>query len=272
MGKFKEIIRIILAISMFVLMALLVNKYLNGYRLEEKHLEGKGTKDVPYQITCVEDLIWLRDKVNSGTNFESVFFLQTCDLDLENMPWEPIGIYGTDRYFYGVYDGGGYTISNLYIPSSLNIACPALFGQLGGQVLNLGIESGYIEGDFAGSIASHCVGENAAIINCYNKANIIGRKRAGGICDNFSKGSVINCANIGEIESPISGGIVSYSGKNLINVYSYDDAYNENFTGSYIQLNDGNAYDNFKDFLSDGVRVINEYKMFEYGYLKIWNR
>lgn len=268
----KHFIRFFLSFAMFVLMTLVVYKFCSGYSVGDNEMEGQGTKNDPYLVSCVDDLIYLRDKVNSGDKFESVYFLQICDIDLENVLWEPIGIAGTGRYFFGVYDGGGHSIKNINIPAELNVSCPGMFGQLGGQVVNLGIESGYIEGDFAGSIASHSIGEKAAIINCWNNATIVGKKRAGGICDNFSGGSIINCANLSSVQAPISGNIVSYSAKNLINVYNCLDMYNEFFSGSYIQLNESSDYEDFILFLNDGIQKINEYKMFEYGYLKLWDR
>ncbi|MCD7842427.1 MAG: hypothetical protein LUG56_08175, partial [Lachnospiraceae bacterium] len=166
---------------------------------QEFSFSGEGTKDSPYLIQSVEDLCEFRDLVNEGEEFQACYFYQTENLDLSGIDWIPIGIYESGHYFYGVYDGGGHYLENLYsINQYENLdedeaSYPGLFGQLAGIVLNLGIESGRIEGTHCGSIASHAVsGTSPYIINCYNKADVKG-VRAGGIADNFSSGTIINC-------------------------------------------------------------------------------
>lgn len=150
---------------------------------------GKGTKEEPYQICSVEDLVNFRDLVNSGEDFKGKYIEQIENIDLSSIKnWIPIGIYGNDSYFNGTYNGTGHKIFNLNISSNENVG---LFGLLGGTVINLVIESGMIKGACVGSIASHSAsGSNAYIINCYNKASLNGT-RAGGIADNFSSGYIV---------------------------------------------------------------------------------
>lgn len=176
--------------------------------------DGCGTINEPFLIQNTEDVVMLSKKVNAGEKFEGRYFLQTTDIDLNGVNFESIGKYGTDNVFCGIYDGGGYSISNLHTVIEDKKASEtnnnALFGQLGGTVINLGIENGVVEGDYCGSIASHAYGSNAKIVNCYNKATVRG-KRAGGIADNFN-GMIIGCWTDCKLEGDMTGGIVSYNG------------------------------------------------------------
>lgn len=161
-------------------------------------LLGSGTKDDPYVIADYEDLSHFRDLVNIGYTFEGCWVVQTSDIAMETDDWIPIGIYGTENYFWGVYDGAGHTISNIRIQNHQagDLDNSGLFGQLGGIVANLGIENGLIEGNCSGGIASHSAGKTytAGIVNCYSKVDIKAQ-RAGGIADNFDFGKIIACWN-----------------------------------------------------------------------------
>lgn len=202
---------------------------------------GDGTLENPYLITTADDIACFRDLVNEGMDFQDHYFYQTNDIDLLDIPWTPIGIYGLGNYFLGTYNGGGHVIENLRIeivedPESLGLNNQGLFGQLGGVVLNLGIESGSIAGSCVGSIASHSAsGSNPYIINCYSRAQLSGF-RAGGIVDNFSGGTVVNCwydsAQRG-LEGQYTGTIASYAGL-LIDCFGQDDVDATDFIGEQI--------------------------------------
>lgn len=173
---------------------------------EETQLRGGGIKYNPYLISSYEDLVILRDMVDGGNNLGGVYFRQTADISFpDGINWNPIG--SLDAPFAGVYEGNGHTLSNVY-SEDLNAS---IFSLLAGEVRNLGIESGYFHGNCVGSIASHGT-ETAKIINCYNKADVSGDARAGGITDNF-QGLVMFCWNFGNVmgtnESVITAGIIS---------------------------------------------------------------
>jgi hypothetical protein len=234
---------------------------------------GSGSLEDPFIINSLEDLIALRDSVNSGTSFEGFNFLQTSNIDLgKSNLWIPIGEFGSGNYFYGTYDGGSNQIINLNFGSCkiINSNNGGLFGTLGGQVLNLGIESGRIEGDYVGSIASHSIGDRAAIINCYNKATIIGSGRAGGICDNFTGGSVINCINYGNVSAAESAQIISYNADYCLNVFPIENAVNANYRGilaNYISSNDVD----YRDFLNKGIEYLHSADILPESELKYWS-
>lgn len=205
------------------------------YKGEYSQFEGKGTLDSPYLIQDVDDLKNFRDLVNEGNPFENSYFYQSADIDLDGEDWTPIGIFGSNNYFAGIYDGGAHCIQNLmvtnkeeYTPSN-----GGFFGFLDGTVKNLGIESGEITGDYVGAITSHGT-SRVLILNCYNRASVSGTGRAGGICDNISGGAVINCVNYGQVSAPVFAQIVSYDAKYLLGVYPEENAFSDIFSGIYI--------------------------------------
>lgn len=181
--------------------------------------KGEGTQYDPYLITSYEDICGLRDMVDKGNTFAGVYFRQKADLIFPNgTVWDPIGDLLTGLAFCGEYDGNGHTIANIYCEYSH----AGLFSLLGGTVRNLGIESGIFKGDYIGSITSHGTGE-AKIINCFNKADVIGKWRAGGICDNCP-GQVFFCVNLGSVQGEnvgaVTAGICSYGNPQI--AYCYD--------------------------------------------------
>ncbi len=201
-----------------------------------EHFKGSGTEEDPYRIESRGDLNYFRDMVNLGNDMEGLYFLQTKDIDLKNKEWKPIGIDLSEKYFKGIYDGGCHTVKNINIIGRFTLGPRnvALFGFLQGTVKNLGIESGIISGGYIGSIASHGNGD-ALILNCYNKANIKGGGRAGGIIDHFSGGTVMCCVNEGKLSAPITADICSFTVGNL---WATDDENNitENFAGNFHEL------------------------------------
>ena len=180
---------------------------------EQYGFEGNGTYENPYLINTADDLIKFSDAVNNGNPFLDQYFLQTCDIDLTSCEnFTPVGTLDSGCMFRGVYDGGGHRLYNLKISGyGMENSFVGLFGRLGGVVMNLGIESGRISGDYVGSFASTDGSNDAMIINCYNRANLYGMIRCGGIADNFSSGRILGCANYGHLSGNVTAQIVSYN-------------------------------------------------------------
>ena len=186
----------------------------------ETSLMGSGDKTDPYIISCAEELLLFAEQVNSGTSFKGRYVVQTEDIDLQGINWPTIGMFGTNHYFEGIYDGEGHCINNLTVNVGGN---NSFFGQLGGIVMNLGITNGTIYGACIGGIASHTSTDRAVIINCFNKATVEG-VRAGGIADNFN-GTIANCLTDCSLivpEDGALGGIVSYDAMSIYNCYSIE--------------------------------------------------
>lgn len=66
------------------------------------------------EISTKDDLIALQDI----TNFEKKYYILTDDIDMEYYEWTPLGT--PDNYFYGAFNGNGYTISNMRITQTLS--------------------------------------------------------------------------------------------------------------------------------------------------------
>ena len=84
--------------------------------------EGTGDPDTPYLISSAEELAWFRTQVNNGDSTICAKLIK--DIDLNNMPWLPIGgdatagpnITGDGHHpFRGVFDGNSHTISGFNI-------------------------------------------------------------------------------------------------------------------------------------------------------------
>lgn len=97
-------------------------------------------------IRTAEDLKRFADDVNSGP--QNLNALQTADIDLGGIDnWKPIGMqnYGDLRSFTGIYNGNGYTISNLKISNTQNGSAAGLFGVTDGDALLTGIHLRKVE-------------------------------------------------------------------------------------------------------------------------------
>ena len=82
---------------------------------------GSGTKDDPWQIATPQQLAYLAQQVNTGTDFSlGKYFRLTADIDLSSHDWTPIGQIDpatgfpkAGGFFAGTFDGAGHTISGL---------------------------------------------------------------------------------------------------------------------------------------------------------------
>lgn len=97
-------------------------------------------------IRNADDLKRFADDVNSGQR--DLNALQTADIDLGGIDnWKPIGMQypGDPRPFLGIYNGNGYTISNLKISNMQDGFAAGLFGITDGDALLTGIHLRKVE-------------------------------------------------------------------------------------------------------------------------------
>ena len=223
-------------------------------------IDGSGTSSDPYIIDTAEKLAYISENYNNSTIYGH-YFKQTANIDLSNYnPWTPIN--NTASHYAYYYDGGGHTISNLYINSSEQQLESnnyiGLFGCVYGSssspayIKNLGIVNGNISGEkYVGAVVgqsyytniSGCfnqnvivtgtsssvggvVGENhvGEIANCYNTSNVTGQGNVGGIIGYNNGGVISNSYNSGTVtgSGSYTGGIVGYTNQLV------SDCYNEN--------------------------------------------
>ena len=193
---------------------------------------GNGTEQNPYLIDSASQLAYLAQSVNSGIMYTDSFFMLTADIDLNRIPWTPIG-QNLTNFFIGSFNGNNHEISNLNIVDTVyrsGIVYVGLFGYvLDAHIYNILIsENSEILVSFSSSsnfYAGGIVGYayNSKINNCYNKSKVSvfalsSYGFAGGILAYGAAGSKIyNSKNSGVIRSSSSG--IAYGG----GIYAHSD-------------------------------------------------
>lgn len=186
---------------------------------------GTGTEGDPWLIENAEQLAYLAQQVNNGTDYERKHFRLVSDLDLSVKEWTPIGTYSNS--FWGGFDGGGRTITGMTITGKEN-----KYVGLFGACYNFTAPSSYIKSvtvkranisghSFVGAIA----GAGANISDCYSIENTIYASRCvGGVCGSLI-GNISGCYNSSSVKgNSTAGGIMgsaSYEGRDGNGVVQY---------------------------------------------------
>lgn len=178
--------------------------------------QGRGTKEEPWLIENAEQLAYLAQQVNNGTDYEREHFLLVSDLDLSGNEWTPIGTDGNP--FWGGFDGGGHTITGMTITGK-EASYVGLFGEChnfttaSSYIKSVTVKGANISGkSFVGAIA----GVGANISDCYSIENTIcARRQVGGVCGSLI-GNISGCYNSSSVSGiSTAGGIMgtaSYEG------------------------------------------------------------
>ncbi len=144
-----------------------------------------------------------------------------ADISLEAISWTPVGYYDYDAeaeyYYAGTFDGGGHTISNLFINQYYNIDS-GLFGDIAtdGVVKNLTLSDVKIisVSEYIGGIAGYNYG---TIENCNVSGSISGTLDVGGIVG-ANYGTITACYNTGKVSGTTNvGGIAGYNYRTIEN-------------------------------------------------------
>jgi hypothetical protein len=189
-------------------------------------IEYTGQIDVGnYTISRPEQLVTLAEKVNNdpacGGYAESTFIL-TGDIDLSSVCGKTAGAGATLKNwvqigtkqcpFKATFDGNQFTISNLYIESTVNDQ-GGLFQNIdGASIKNLTL-SGTILGKNKAAGFAHTA-KNSVIKNCINQISImLTNNNAAGFIYDASKVQLIQCTNLADIsgQSSISGLVTVFS-------------------------------------------------------------
>ena len=197
-------------------------------------LLGAGTENNPYLISTLNDLLIL--STNSTYWYSIYFFEQTNDIDAsDTQDWNdgegfyPIGSNSeSGPYFAGIYNGNGYTISNLYI-NRPNMNYVGFIGKVAiGAIANLGlvnasITGGSCVGGLVGSFRGY--GSYYSIKNCFVSGSITGISNVGGLAGSAANSISNNTELINSFSSAnvngdsITGGLIGTSDINLHNCY-----------------------------------------------------
>lgn len=163
---------------------------------------GSGTVDDPYLIGNARHL------ANVGKpKYVKMrkYFKLIEDIDLKDIYWTPIGIYGGEyNSFNGVLDGNGRKILNLRVTSF------GLFYSInGGTVRNITIENAHVSStDYSGVLTGLSIG--ATIMNIIVKnSNVSGFYAGGGLIADDSESIVEKCAVLNSsISARSAGGLI----------------------------------------------------------------
>jgi len=194
----------------------------------KKYAGGTGEPNNPYQIATAEDLMLLGE---TPEDYDKQFIL-TADIDLDpNLPDHKVfdraviapdindagdGFQGAT--FTGVFDGDGYTITNLTISGRRYLG---LFGYLGlgAMISNLGLEAIDVNGtsDYIGGLAGYNEGH---ITKNYSTGMVHGDDEIGGLLGN-NLGYVTECYSAGLVKGDESvGGLVGENYGSITTSYS----------------------------------------------------
>lgn len=187
--------------------------------------KGRGTKEEPWLIENAEQLAYLAQQVNNGTDYKREHFRLVSDLDLRGNEWTPIGTEG--NLFWGGFDGDGHTITGMTITGKEN-SYVGLFGECrnftaaSSYIKSVTVKGANISGkSFVGAIA----GAGANISDCYSIENTIYASRCvGGVCGSLI-GKISGCYNSSSVSGiSTAGGIMgsaSYEGRDGNGVVQY---------------------------------------------------
>jgi len=178
--------------------------------------KGDGSPVFPYQITSVEELALLATLVNANNaTYNAAHYKLMNNLDLNVAPynigegWTPIG--ATANPFRGVFDGGGNTVSGLFINRTAGndqglfgciMAPDAIIKNLGasGNITTTGARTGGIVGYvqqgsidncwFSGSLTNPTNGNVGGV------AGLVGTSATVGTVSNCWSDATITCSNI----------------------------------------------------------------------------
>ena len=154
--------------------------------------------------------------------------------------WQPIG--SNANRFSSIFDGNGFTISNLYIDREEESDL-GLFSVLhaNGEIKNIGLLDVSVEG--SGNNIGGLVGQNFGdIINSYASGTVSGNWYVGGLVGE-SHGSIINSYVTGDVSGTNNiGGLVGRNARgSIINSYASGTVKGNWYVGGLVGRNDGGS-------------------------------
>ncbi|GGC52927.1 MBG domain-containing protein [Belliella aquatica] len=206
---------------------------------------GKGTEEVPYQISNWDHLYNVRYELNAFYELQNTLDSNTVgysdyvkdgeSLVNEGKGWEPIGNEEFNS-FKGSFEGNGYSISDLAInrPEEYRVG---LFGMLKeGKISNLGLTNAVIYGDNqVGGLVGYLYNKSS-IINSFSSVTITGNGGVGGLVGSLTFSSIENSFSNSSVQGKLAvGGLLgqAYVG-GVSDSYSLGVVMGEEFTGGLI--------------------------------------
>lgn len=225
-----------------------------------EEFEGEGTQQSPFLINNVSDLLLFRDLVNTqgaeikGVPAAQACYRQTADISLESAcgklwgSWVPIGDYASDEalMFDGIYDGGGYAITDLYIDKA-DADYQGLFGMTSANISNLRVSGSVVGHDYVGIVAGGYYVDHYArtgIFNVETEGSVSGRYYVGGISGEFATAE--GCVNKASVTGSYAvAGILGVSNTSLTRCVNEGTVTGGSYTGGVSGYhNAGLLFDN----------------------------
>jgi len=242
-------------------------------------LNGSGTQQDPWLIQSLEDF----NDFAADANYWAGFTRLETDVNLAGMVYERAviapdvnsaegGFQGIA--FAGVFNGNDHKVLNLTIDDAgANNDYLGLFGCIdGGEVMNLGIEGGFVSGEYdvgglvGGNfgIVSNCyctgdmsgyssvgglVGMNGFVVyfptsakagyiyNSYSTGSVQGDSFVGGLVGLVINGDVSNCCSISDVNGNEAGGLVGVNYGIVSNCYAAGDVNGVSTVGGLVGRN-----------------------------------
>lgn len=201
---------------------------------EEESKSHVGEKKT-VKIKKAKDLVKFRDRVNDGE--VALKGILEADIDLSSVCSESAGNWIPIENYNGSFDGGGHTITGLYIVTDEETPI-GLFGQTDEEAViqNLGVKDSVIDGgSYAGAVAGKCSG---TIANCWSDSQVSALTKAAGGVAGFAE-EMTGCYNLGEVTGDISwvGGVVGELSRSIADCYNQGNIDgNDFYTGGVIGL------------------------------------
>jgi len=211
---------------------------------------GKGSADAPYIIRTKKQMEEFSDLVNLGVDFTGKHIKLARNIVLNDTAnwrnwaseppasvWVPAGILANS--FNGTFDGGGHTVSGVYVnsPEALSIG---LFGSIsaGAVIKNIGVTASYISGWCA---AGGLVGVNGGglITDSYSTATVAGTGCNTGGLVGVSSGIINRCYAAGAVSGGLRiGGLVGEHRTNgvISNSYSTGTVAGDSIVGGLVGI------------------------------------
>ena len=165
--------------------------------------DANGTFDVnkTYVINNKEDLVALQNLTNKGISTKGVHFVLGGDIDMTGVNWTGIGN-TTANAFQGIFDGNGYTISNLK-------GSAGLFTFVTGDSTATTDDKNGVTVTEKNGVIKNVILENVNITrNAQNTGALIGQSNGGYVDNCYASGTISGAS--------WTGGLIGYNNKGII--------------------------------------------------------
>lgn len=150
--------------------------------------------------------------------------------------WDPID------GFLGMFDGNGYTISNLFVSTTSTSTNIGLFGDISvsSSVFDVGLLNTDISAINSNKVGSLVGSSDGTVVNCYSTGSVAGAIWVGGLVgENNLKGVVTHCYSSAVVDgSDDTGGLVGYNRGDVMNSYSTGNVTGNGNTGGLVGFSD----------------------------------